>query len=159
LTDGQGRTADFKNTVIILTSNLGSQFIAQLKPGAKVEDARSDVMDVVRASFKPEFLNRLDEIILFNRLEEKHMSKIVSIQLLRLEELLKEKNITLQMDDKAKSLLAKQGYDPIYGARPLKRVIQQNIQNALAEKILSGELNDGDNIKISAKDECFEFTA
>ncbi len=155
LTDGQGRTVDFKNTVIILTSNLGAEYIAKLPDGAKVEEARKDVMDIVRASFKPEFLNRLDEIILFNRLEHKHMDSIVEIQIARLTEMLKDRGFIISLDKKAKTLLANKGYDPVYGARPLKRVIQQELQNALAEKILKGEIKEGSSIKISAKGEDF----
>jgi ATP-dependent Clp protease ATP-binding subunit ClpB len=158
LTDGQGRTVDFKNTVIILTSNLGAEYIAKLPDSAKVEDARKDVMDIVRASFKPEFLNRLDEIILFNRLEHKHMDSIVEIQIARLAEMLKDRGFIVSLDKKAKTLLADKGYDPVYGARPLKRVIQQELQNALAEKILKGEIKEGSLIKISAKGESFLVT-
>ncbi len=158
LTDGQGRTVDFKNTVIILTSNLGAEYIAKLPDGAKVEDARKDVMDIVRTSFKPEFLNRLDEIILFNRLEHKHMDSIVEIQIARLAEMLKDRGFIVSLDKKAKTLLADKGYDPVYGARPLKRVIQQELQNALAEKILKGEIKEGSLIKISAKGESFLVT-
>jgi ATP-dependent Clp protease ATP-binding subunit ClpB len=155
LTDGQGRTVDFKNTVIILTSNLGAEYIAKLPDGAKIEEARKDVMDIVRASFKPEFLNRLDEIILFNRLEHKHMDSIVEIQIARLAEMLKDRGFIIGLDKKAKTLLANKGYDPVYGARPLKRVIQQELQNALAEKILKGEIKEGSTIKISAKGDEF----
>jgi ATP-dependent Clp protease ATP-binding subunit ClpB len=155
LTDGQGRTVDFKNTVIILTSNLGAEYIAKLPDGAKVEEARKDVMDIVRASFKPEFLNRLDEIILFNRLEHKHMDSIVEIQIARLADMLKYRGFIISLDKKAKTLLADKGYDPVYGARPLKRVIQQELQNALAEKILKGEIKEGSSIKISAKGDEF----
>ncbi len=155
LTDGQGRTVDFKNTVIILTSNLGAEYIAKLPDGSKVEDARKDVMDIVRASFKPEFLNRLDEIILFNRLEHKHMDSIVEIQIARLADMLKDRGFIISLDKKAKTLLADKGYDPVYGARPLKRVIQQELQNALAEMILNGKIEEGSNIKISASGENF----
>ncbi len=149
LTDGQGRTVDFKNTVIILTSNLGSDFIARLPAGHNIEEARNDVMNVVRASFKPEFINRLDEIILFNRLEQKHMGAIVDIQLQRLQELLADKHITIKLDAKARDYLAEKGYDPIYGARPLKRVIQQELQNRLAELLLEGKIAEGDELKVS----------
>lgn len=157
LTDGQGRTVDFRNTVIILTSNLGSEFIAKLPDGAKVDAAKENVMNVVRSAFKPEFLNRLDEIILFNRLEKKHMDRIVDIQLARLEVLLKERGLSIHLDKKAKELLADKGYDPVYGARPLKRVIQQDLQNALAEKILAGDLKEGSVINVSCKGEQFIF--
>jgi ATP-dependent Clp protease ATP-binding subunit ClpB len=153
LTDGQGRTVDFKNTVIILTSNLGSDFIANLPAGHSIEEARNDVMNVVRASFKPEFINRLDEIILFNRLEQKHMHAIVDIQLQRLDELLADKHITIKLDAKAKDYLAEKGYDPIYGARPLKRVIQQELQNHLAELLLAGKIAEGSELKVSCDKE------
>ncbi len=155
LTDGQGRTVDFKNTVIILTSNLGAEYIAKLPDGSKVDAARDQVMDVVRASFKPEFLNRLDEIILFNRLEHKHMDAIVEIQIARLADMLKDRGFIISLDKKAKTLLTDKGYDPVYGARPLKRVIQQELQNALAERILKGEIKEGSSIKVSAKGEHF----
>ncbi|MBA8667302.1 ATP-dependent chaperone ClpB [Holosporaceae bacterium 'Namur'] len=157
LTDGQGRTVDFRNTVIILTSNLGSEYIAALPEGAEVEQARNKVMEVVRGAFKPEFLNRLDEIILFSRLARKHMHKIVDIQLKRLITLLKEKKITLEVDDTAKDWLADKGYDPVFGARPLKRVIQHYIQNPLAEKLLSGEIKENSNIKILEDKEGLKF--
>jgi ATP-dependent Clp protease ATP-binding subunit ClpB len=155
LTDGQGRTIDFRNTLIILTSNLGSEYIANLPATAKLEDAKSDVMEVVRRSFKPEFINRLDEIIMFNRLDKKDMSAIVKVQLKRLEDILAEKNISIKVDDKAIALLAEKGFDQAYGARPLKRVIQNEVQNLLAEKILSGKVKEGDEVKIKAKDEEF----
>ncbi|HBN21832.1 MAG TPA: ATP-dependent chaperone ClpB, partial [Holosporales bacterium] len=140
LTDGQGRTVNFTNTLIILTSNLGSHVLAEQKAGESPEDVRDLVMEVVRGAFRPEFLNRLDEILLFNRLAPKHMKGIVEIQLRYLEGLLKEKDIAFSIDDKAKAWLAKEGYDSAYGARPLKRVIQRSLQNELASKILEGTL-------------------
>ncbi len=152
LTDGQGRTVDFSNTLIILTSNLGSEAIAALPDGADAEDARADVMDVVRASFRPEFLNRLDEMVLFHRLSQDNIAEIVDIQLSSLEQRLMERKITLTLDASARKLLAKLGYDPVYGARPLKRVIQKHVQDTLAEKILKGDVNDGDSLTIKAKD-------
>jgi ATP-dependent chaperone ClpB len=140
LTDGQGRTVNFANTVIILTSNLGSHILAAQPPGESAELVRDQVMAVVRDAFRPEFLNRLDEILLFNRLAPEHMAGIVEIQLRRLQGLLAAKNITFEIDDKGKTWLAKAGYDPVYGARPLKRVIQRELQNELASKILEGSL-------------------
>lgn len=149
LTDGQGRTVDFRNTVIILTSNLGSEIIANLPDNAKIEDSKELVMNVVRNSFKPEFINRLDEILLFNRLHRSDMHAIVDIQLNRLSLLLTEKNISINVEESAKNWLAEQGYDSIYGARPLKRVIQHALQNKLAEEILAGNIRAGDVVHIS----------
>ncbi len=157
LTDGQGRTVDFRNTVIILTSNLGSEYIARLPDNTDVEQVKDLVMEVVRGAFKPEFLNRLDEIILFNRLGKKHMGSIVEIQLKRFAEILKEKKIILKVDESAKEWLAENGYDPVFGARPLKRVIQHYIQNPLAEKLLSGEINENTTINISANKDGLKF--
>jgi ATP-dependent Clp protease ATP-binding subunit ClpB len=142
LTDGQGRTVNFTNTVIILTSNLGSQILADQKPGESPELVREQVMAIVRQAFRPEFLNRLDDIILFNRLAPEYMKGIVEIQLRRLERMLEERKIKMDVDDKAKDWLAKEGYDPVYGARPLKRVIQRSLQNELATKILEGSIVD-----------------
>jgi ATP-dependent Clp protease ATP-binding subunit ClpB len=142
LTDGQGHTVNFRNTLIILTSNLGSELLANLAAGQPSEAVFPQVMEVVRAAFRPEFLNRLDEIILFNRLRQEDMQGIVTIQLERLESLLAAQKITLKVDDAAKGWLAKEGYDPIYGARPLKRVIQKYIQNTLAEMLLAGGVKD-----------------
>lgn len=141
LTDGQGHTVDFTNTVIILTSNLGSQILAALPETAAAESAREEVMEIVRQAFRPEFLNRLDDILLFNRLGAQHMRDIVSIQLRRLEKLLSDKKIAIEIDDAAKDWLAKEGYDPAYGARPLKRVIQKELQNKLATQILEGKIS------------------
>ncbi len=150
LTDGQGRTVDFRNTLIIMTSNLGSEYLVELKEGESIELARAKVMDAVRAAFRPEFLNRVDEILLFHRLERKHMGAIVDIQIKRLNRLLKERDISLNLSDKARDWLADKGYDPIYGARPLKRVIQREVQDKLADMMLAGEIEDGVNIKIDA---------
>lgn len=150
LTDGQGRTVDFSNVLIILTSNLGSDIIASLGSNDDVDTVRDDVMDVVRASFRPEFINRLDEITLFHRLAEKHMDAIVDIQLTGLEKRLADRKITLTLDQSAKDWLAHTGYDPVYGARPLKRVIQQNIQDGLANMILSGDVLDGSTVSVTA---------
>lgn len=150
LTDGQGRTVDFSNVLIILTSNLGSDIIASLGSDDDVDSVRNDVMDVVRTSFRPEFINRLDEITLFHRLAEKHMNAIVDIQLGQLEKRLEDRKITLDLDQSAKDWLAHTGYDPVYGARPLKRVIQQHVQDGLANLILGGEIMDGDTVHVTA---------
>ncbi|MCX5581228.1 ATP-dependent chaperone ClpB [Kaistia terrae] len=150
LTDGQGRTVDFKNTIIIMTSNLGSDYLAHLRDDEDVDGVREQVMAVVRGHFRPEFLNRLDDIILFHRLKKTEMGKIVEIQLGRLAKLLEERKVTLELDDTARTWLADKGYDPAYGARPLKRVIQRYVQDPLADKILAGEIADGQLIKITA---------
>jgi ATP-dependent Clp protease ATP-binding subunit ClpB len=148
LTDGQGRTVDFRNTLIVLTSNLGSEALANLPEGADVTEARESVMESVRAAFRPEFLNRLDEILLFRRLSRRDMTAIVDIQLQRLNKLLADRKITLDIDEAAKRWLADAGYDPVYGARPLKRVIQRALQNPLAEQILEGSITDGETVKV-----------
>ncbi|MFI4984097.1 MAG: ATP-dependent chaperone ClpB [Rickettsiales bacterium] len=158
LTDGQGRTIDFKNTMIILTSNLGSEYIAALSDKDPVDKAKEQVMKIVRSSFKPEFLNRLDEIVMFNRLKPENMERIVDIQLERLRGLLAARNITIEFDAKSKKLLAEKGYDPIYGARPLKRVIQQELQNLIAEKLLANEVKEGDNISVSLAKDNFKLS-
>jgi ATP-dependent Clp protease ATP-binding subunit ClpB len=150
LTDGQGRVVDFKNTLIILTSNLGSQALSLLPEGSNAEEARDQVMVAVRAHFRPEFLNRLDEIVLFDRLSRANMDGIVDIQLDLLERRLAPRGITLQVDDAARTWLADRGYDPVYGARPLKRVIQKAVQDALAEKILAGAVMDGSVVPVTA---------
>lgn len=150
LTDGQGRTVDFKQTLIILTSNLGAQALSQLPDGADASDAKRDVMDAVRAHFRPEFLNRLDETIIFDRLSREDMDGIVDIQLGRLTKRLGRRNIALNLDAAAKKWLADEGYDPVFGARPLKRVIQRALQNQLAEMLLAGDVMDGDTITVSA---------
>jgi ATP-dependent Clp protease ATP-binding subunit ClpB len=150
LTDGQGRTVDFRNTLIIMTSNLGSEYLVNLKEDQDASAARNEVMAVVRASFRPEFLNRVDEIILFHRLKRADMAGIVSIQLRRLEKLLEDRRIKIELGEDGLRWLAEKGYDPAYGARPLKRVIQQTLQDPLAEKILSGEIHDGMAVKVHA---------
>nr|ADI20569.1 hypothetical protein [uncultured alpha proteobacterium EB080_L84F03] len=150
LTDGQGRTVDFKQTLIILTSNLGAQALSQLPEGADASDAKRDVNDAVRAHFRPEFLNRLDETIIFDRLARDDMAGIVEIQLKRLAKRLVSRKITLDLDDVAKKWLADEGYDPVFGARPLKRVIQRALQNPLAEMLLAGDVCDGSSIEVSA---------
>ncbi|SHM63406.1 ATP-dependent Clp protease ATP-binding subunit ClpB [Roseovarius litoreus] len=150
LTDGQGRTVDFKQTLIILTSNLGSQALSQMPEGADAAEAKRDVMDAVRSHFRPEFLNRLDEIVIFDRLTRDQMGGIVDIQMRRLLKRLASRKITLDLDEAAHKWLADQGYDPVYGARPLKRVIQKALQDPLAEAILSGEIKDGATVPVSA---------
>ncbi|NOU02073.1 MAG: ATP-dependent chaperone ClpB, partial [Novosphingobium sp.] len=148
LTDGQGRVVDFTNTLIILTSNLGSQYLANLEEGQDVESVEPQVMEVVRGHFRPEFLNRLDEIILFHRLGVEHMAPIVEIQVGRVQSLLKDRKITIDLSDAAKRWLGRVGYDPVYGARPLKRAVQRYLQDPLAEKLLGGEIPDGCTVKI-----------
>ena len=150
LTDGQGRTVDFKQTLIILTSNLGAQSLSQLPEGGDMAKAKQDVMDAVRAHFRPEFLNRLDETVIFDRLARGDMDGIVDIQLALLLKRLAGRKIALELDETAKAWLADEGYDPVFGARPLKRVIQRALQNPLAEMLLSGDLRDGDTIVVSA---------
>jgi ATP-dependent Clp protease ATP-binding subunit ClpB len=150
LTDGQGRTVDFRNTLIVLTSNLGSEILANQAEGHDSDEVREGVMEVVRASFRPEFLNRLDEILLFHRLSRANMTGIVEIQLGRLRKLLADRKITLSLDEAAREWLGEKGYDPVYGARPLKRVIQRSLQNPLASMILEGRICDGDTVKVSA---------
>ncbi|MES0826852.1 ATP-dependent chaperone ClpB [Ruegeria sp. SCP11] len=150
LTDGQGRTVDFKQTLIILTSNLGSQALSQLPEGADSAQAKRDVMDAVRAHFRPEFLNRLDETIIFDRLKRADMDGIVDIQMARLQKRLAARKIELVLDDGAKEWLANEGYDPVFGARPLKRVIQRALQNPLAEALLAGEIKDGETVPVTA---------
>ncbi|MFN6941609.1 MAG: ATP-dependent chaperone ClpB, partial [Parvibaculum sp.] len=150
LTDGQGRTVDFKNVLIIMTSNLGAEYLAEQKAGEDVEGVREQVMDVVRSRFRPEFLNRLDEILLFHRLSREQMDTIVDIQMNRLRKLLADRKIEIVLDDAARTWLADAGYDPVYGARPLKRVIQRNVQDPLAELLLTGEIADGETVTVSA---------
>jgi ATP-dependent Clp protease ATP-binding subunit ClpB len=150
LTDGQGRTVDFRNTLIIMTSNLGAEYLVSLGEGEDVDKVRDEVMGVVRASFRPEFLNRIDEVILFHRLRRQDMGKIVSIQLSRLEKLLVDRKIVLDLDATAIEWLAEKGYDPAYGARPLKRVMQKELQDPLAERILTGDIRDGTTVAVAA---------
>ncbi len=157
LTDGQGRTVDFKNTLIIMTSNLGSEYLVALGENQDVDEVREQVMGVVRSAFRPEFLNRLDEIILFHRLKRAHMGAIVDIQLLRLRKLLADRKIEITLNDAARELLAEKGYDPAYGARPLKRVVQKSLQDPLAEEILAGRVKDGDSVEVGVSDGRFTF--
>jgi ATP-dependent Clp protease ATP-binding subunit ClpB len=157
LTDGQGRTVDFRNTLIIMTSNLGSEFLVNQPEGEDTGAVREQVMATVRAHFRPEFLNRVDEIILFHRLQKSEMGRIVDIQFARLQRLLEDRKIVLDLDAKARDWLAEKGWDPAYGARPLKRVIQRYVQDPLAEMILAGDVKDGDHVNISAKGDVLTF--
>jgi ATP-dependent Clp protease ATP-binding subunit ClpB len=149
LTDGQGHTVDFRNTLIVMTSNLGADFLVNQPEGQDTDAVKDQVMTVVRAAFRPEFLNRVDEIILFHRLKKTEMSRIVDIQIARLQKLLDERKIVLELEPSARDWLAEKGWDPAYGARPLKRVIQKSVQDPLAEMILAGHIKDGDTVKIS----------
>ena len=157
LTDGQGRTVDFRNTLIIMTSNLGSEFLVNQPEGEDTSAVREQVMGTVRAHFRPEFLNRVDEIILFHRLQKSEMGRIVEIQFSRLQKLLEERKIVLTLDAAARDWLAAKGWDPAYGARPLKRVIQRSLQDPLAEMILAGEVRDGDRVVISTEGNVLTF--
>ncbi len=157
LTDSQGHTVDFKNTLIILTSNLGSVFLADLKEGQDAENARDQVMEIVREAFRPEFLNRLDEILLFSKLQRSQMREIVDIQLVGLRERLKARDIKLSISNESLDFLGEQGYDPMYGARPLKRTLQRSLQNPLAEMILKGQVKDGDTIDVALENEALKF--
>jgi ATP-dependent Clp protease ATP-binding subunit ClpB len=150
LTDGHGRTVDFKNTVVIMTSNVGSQWIRDLV--GDEEAMRKRVMEALRAQFRPEFLNRLDEVILFHSLTQAHLVQIVDIQLERLRRLLSDRKIEVVLSDAAKAALAADGYDPAYGARPLKRAIQRNLQDPLALAILQGQFSEGDTVHVDAQD-------
>jgi ATP-dependent Clp protease ATP-binding subunit ClpB len=158
LTDGQGRTVDFSNTLIILTSNLGSQFLSQVADDQEVSSVEPQVMEIVRGHFRPEFLNRLDEIILFHRLAAEHMAPIVDIQVARVQRLLADRKVTLELTDAARAWLGRVGYDPVYGARPLKRAVQKYLQDPLAELILSGEVRDGATVRADEGDGKLELT-
>ncbi len=157
LTDGQGRTVDFRNTLIIMTSNLGSEFLVNQPEGEDTSEVREQVMGMVRAHFRPEFLNRVDEIILFHRLQKSEMGRIVEIQFARLQKLLEDRKITLTLDAAARDWLAAKGWDPAYGARPLKRVIQRSVQDPLAEMILAGDITDGESVVISSEGNVLTF--
>ncbi|WP_072379912.1 ATP-dependent chaperone ClpB [Novosphingobium sp. NDB2Meth1] len=158
LTDGQGRVVDFTNTLIVLTSNLGSQYLANLEEGQDVSSVEPQVMDVVRAHFRPEFLNRLDEIILFHRLGHEHMAPIVDLQVARVQALLKDRKIVIDLTEAAKRWLGRVGYDPVYGARPLKRAVQRHVQDPLAERLLGGEIPDGSTVRIDEGDGALTFS-
>jgi ATP-dependent Clp protease ATP-binding subunit ClpB len=149
LTDGQGRTVDFRNVLIIMTSNLGADYLVNQPEGQDTEVVRDEVMGVVRSHFRPEFLNRVDEIILFHRLQRSEMGAIVDIQMARLAKLLVDRKITLDLAGDARQWLADKGYDPAYGARPLKRVIQKHVQDPLAEMILAGSIKDGETVPVA----------
>jgi ATP-dependent Clp protease ATP-binding subunit ClpB len=153
LTDGQGRTVDFRNTVVILTSNLGAEYLVDLKDGESVELVRGKVLDMVKGAFRPEFLNRIDEILLFHRLGREHMGSIVDIQFGRLQHLLRDRDIVLELTPRARDWLGNEGYDPAYGARPLKRAIQRSVQDGLAEEILAGRVSDGSRVVVDANDD------
>ena len=149
LTDGQGHTVDFRNTLIIMTSNLGADYLVNRPDGQDTDAVRDQVMAVVRSAFRPEFLNRVDEIILFHRLKRTEMGRIVDIQMVRLQKLLDDRKITLVLEPSARDWLADKGWDPAYGARPLKRVIQKSVQDPLAEMILAGTVKDGETVNVS----------
>ena len=152
LTDGHGRTVDFRNTLIIMTSNIGSNILAEHQDRDITSSLRASVMEIVRSSFRPEFLNRVDEILLFHRLDRRHMRGIVDIQLLQIRKLLADRKIELDLDDGALNWLADKGYDPVYGARPLKRTLQKCLQNPLATMILNGSVRNGDSVKVDTRD-------
>jgi len=154
LTDGHGRTVDFKNTIVIMTSNIGSQYIAEVTDENLM---RERVMEALRLHFKPEFLNRVDDILIFHRLTKEQLRQIVSLQMARLTKLLAERHLILELTDKARDFLADAGYDPVYGARPLRRAIQHYLQDKLAPMILSGEFKEGDTIKVDADGEGLTF--
>jgi ATP-dependent Clp protease ATP-binding subunit ClpB len=158
LTDGQGRTVDFRNTVIIMTSNLGSQVIQENAGEKNYSRMKSAVMDIVQQSFRPEFINRIDDIVVFHPLGEEQIRAIVDIQLVYLRKRLQERDMDLVLDDAARGLIAEAGFDPVYGARPLKRAIQQQIENPLAQRILKGDFAPGDRIRVSTRDGHITFT-
>ncbi|MCK4680768.1 AAA family ATPase, partial [bacterium] len=151
LTDGKGRTVDFTNTMIIMTSNVGSEWIGELGAGEE-DEMRRRVTDALRAQFRPEFLNRIDETIIFKSLSLDQIKEIVDIQLRRLKELLRERKMDVELTDAAREMIAREGFDPVYGARPLKRALQREVQNPLAVRILEGEFEDGDTILVDVKD-------
>jgi ATP-dependent Clp protease ATP-binding subunit ClpB len=158
LTDSQGRTVDFKNTIIIMTSNIGSQYILDIAgDDSRYEEMRSRVMDAMRNSFRPEFLNRIDEIIIFHALHKSQLRQIVKLQIQRLEERLAEQKLSLKMSEASLDFLAEIGYDPVYGARPLKRAVQRYLETAIAKAILRGEFKGGDTIFVDVEDERLTF--
>ena len=154
LTDGHGRTVDFKNTIVIMTSNIGSQYIAEISDEKAMRDR---VMEALRLHFKPEFLNRVDDILIFQRLTKEQLRQIVDLQMVRLAKRLEERHLTLELTDKAKDFLAEAGYDPVYGARPLRRAIQHYMQDKLAPMLLSGEFKEGDSIKVDEDQDGLRF--
>jgi ATP-dependent Clp protease ATP-binding subunit ClpB len=151
LTDGKGRTVDFTNTIVIMTSNVGSEWIGELAGGDE-DEMRKRVTDALRAQFRPEFLNRIDETVIFNSLSLDQIKEIVDIQLRRLKELLRERKMDVELTDAAREMIAREGFDPVYGARPLKRALQREVQNPLAVRILEGEFEDGDTVLVDVKD-------
>jgi len=159
LTDGQGRTVDFKNTVIVMTSNLGSQMIQDLAGETNYDKMKSAVMEVVGQHFRPEFVNRVDDLVVFHPLGREQIRTIVGIQLEYLRARLKERDMDLELGDAARDLLAEAGYDPVYGARPLRRAIQHQVENPLAQQILKGEFGPGDRITVGVQDGALAFTA
>ena len=158
LTDGQGRTVDFSNTLIILTSNLGSQYLSSLGDDQTVDEVEPQVMETVRGHFRPEFLNRLDEIILFHRLSQEHMAPIVDIQVARVQKLLDDRKVQIELSEKARQWLGRVGYDPVYGARPLKRAVQKYLQDPLADAILRGDIADGATVKVDEGDGALDMS-
>jgi ATP-dependent Clp protease ATP-binding subunit ClpB len=159
LTDSKGRVVDFKNTVLIMTSNLGSRAIQAATENPLADrDVRDDVLQVLRDHFKPEFLNRIDDIVVFTQLGREQIASIIEIQLAKLREMLADRGIVLEMDQSAKDLLVQEGYDPVYGARPLKRAIQSMVQNPLAVKLLNGEIGSGDTVTVAAENGALKFT-
>jgi ATP-dependent Clp protease ATP-binding subunit ClpB len=157
LTDGQGRTVDFRNTIIVMTSNMGAEYLAGLQEGETVEDVRPQVMDVVRKHFRPELLNRIDEIILFHRLGRAQMGSIVKIQLARVEKLLADRRMAIALDAEAENWLGERGYEPVYGARPLKRVIQKELIDPIARLLLEGSLQDGDVLQVGVEGDALKI--
>jgi ATP-dependent Clp protease ATP-binding subunit ClpB len=157
LTDGQGRTVDFRNTVIVMTSNLGSGRIQELSGEQNYEKMKAEVLEIVGQHFRPEFINRIDDVVVFHPLERKHIRRIVDIQLRYLHARLAEREMSLELDDGARDRLAEAGFDPVYGARPLKRAIQQQLENPLAERILRGDFAPGDHIRVVARGDGLDF--
>ena len=156
LTDGHGRTVDFKNTVVIMTSNIGTEFLDG-RTATTGEQRQERVMAALRQHFRPEFLNRLDEIIIFRGLTREHLVQIVDIQVRRLQQLLAGRQLKIELTDAAKQLLADEGYDPVFGARPLKRLIQRQVQDPLALRLLRGEFNEGDTVRVDVRDGALTF--
>ncbi|MGD2166635.1 MAG: AAA family ATPase, partial [Gammaproteobacteria bacterium] len=152
-----GRTVDFRNTVIVMTSNLGSERIQELAGESNYAQMKSELMEIVGTHFRPEFINRVDDVVVFHPLEAEHIRRIVDIQLRYLHRRLSERDITLELDEAARDKLARAGFDPVYGARPLKRAIQQQLENPLAQRILSGEFGPGDTIAVGANDQALTF--
>jgi len=158
LTDGQGRTVDFRNSVVIMTSNLGSQLIQEMSGEANYDRMKSAVLEIVGQQFRPEFVNRIDDIVVFHPLGREHIRRIVDIQMGYLQKRLAERDIRLELDEAARDRLGEAGYDPVYGARPLKRAIQQQLENPLAQRILRGEFGPGDTVRVVAADGGLGFT-